>query len=47
MDSSLDQVVEAAKSANIHEFIEELPGKYETLVGEKVRVDQLRLILTF
>jgi ATP-binding cassette, subfamily B, bacterial len=28
-------IYDAAKLANIHEFIMELPQKYDTLVGEK------------
>jgi len=31
----LDDVIEAAKAAEIHDFIDELPGKYETTVGER------------
>jgi subfamily B ATP-binding cassette protein MsbA len=34
-DATDDQVVDAAKAANIHEFIEELPRGYETLCGER------------
>ena len=30
-----DQIYEAAKLANIHEFVSSLPDKYDTLVGEK------------
>ncbi|MDO8931474.1 MAG: ABC transporter ATP-binding protein/permease, partial [Rhodocyclaceae bacterium] len=30
-----DEVIAAAKSAHIHEFIESLPDKYETRVGER------------
>ena len=29
------EVIEAARAAHIHEFIETLPNKYETLVGER------------
>ena len=32
---SKEQVVEAAKRANIHEFIESLPHKYDTHVGDR------------
>ncbi len=34
-DASFDQVVEAAKAAEAHEFIEALPHGYETVVGER------------
>ncbi|MHA1744908.1 MAG: ABC transporter ATP-binding protein, partial [Promethearchaeota archaeon] len=34
-DATLDEVKAAAKSANIHDFIESLPDKYETIVGER------------
>jgi subfamily B ATP-binding cassette protein MsbA len=34
MDASDDDIMEAAKSANAHEFIEKLPQGYDTLVGE-------------
>jgi ATP-binding cassette, subfamily B, heavy metal transporter len=30
-----DEVLEAARSAHIHDFIESLPDKYETMVGER------------
>ena len=33
--ASDEEIVEAAKSANIHDFIKSLPDTYETLVGEK------------
>lgn len=33
--ASKKQVIEAAKKANIHEFIEEQPKKYDTLVGNR------------
>ncbi len=34
-DASCEEVFEAAKSAHIHNFIESLPDKYETTVGER------------
>lgn len=34
-DASMDEIVRAAKSARIHDFIESLPCGYETLVGER------------
>ncbi|MBL79661.1 MAG: metal ABC transporter permease [Nitrosomonadaceae bacterium] len=34
-EASREEVIEAAKSAHIHDFIESLPGKYETAVGER------------
>lgn len=33
--STREEVLEAARSAHIHEFIENLPEKYETTVGER------------
>ncbi len=33
-DASYDEVIEAAKIANCHEFIKKLPQGYETMVGE-------------
>jgi subfamily B ATP-binding cassette protein MsbA len=34
-DVSMDAIVSAAKSAHAHEFIESLPDKYDTIVGER------------
>lgn len=34
-DASMDEIIEAAKKANIHEFIMELPEGYDTFVGER------------
>jgi ATP-binding cassette, subfamily B, heavy metal transporter len=34
-DASPEEVIEAAKAAHIHEFIETLPDRYETRVGER------------
>ena len=34
-NASLDSVVEAAQIAGAHEFIERLPQKYSTLIGER------------
>jgi len=35
VDATRDEVIEACKRANIHDFIVNLPEKYETLVGER------------
>lgn len=35
VEASDEQVIQAAKHANIHGFVESLPDKYETYVGEK------------
>jgi subfamily B ATP-binding cassette protein MsbA len=34
-DASMDEVIEAAKAANAHDFIMELPSGYETEIGER------------
>jgi len=33
-DATHDEVIQAAKAARLHDFIESLPEKYETIVGE-------------
>jgi len=33
--ASMEEIVEAAKAANAHEFIERLPQGYETIIGER------------
>lgn len=35
MEASFEEIVQAAKNANIHDFIMSLPDQYETDVGEK------------
>lgn len=35
LDATDDEIVDAAKLANAHDFIEELPNGYETVVGER------------
>lgn len=34
-DADLDDVIEAARAANIHDFIDDLPDGYETRIGER------------
>ena len=34
-DATMDEIGDAAKKANIHDFIMELPDKYDTFVGER------------
>lgn len=34
-DATMDEIVDAAKKVNIHDFIMELPDKYDTFVGER------------
>ena len=34
-NATLDQIIEAAKQAHAHDFIEKLPNGYDTLVGER------------
>ena len=31
----MEEIIEAARKANIHEFIQELPDGYDTFVGER------------
>ena len=31
----MDEIIDAAKQANIHDFIQELPDGYDTFVGER------------
>ena len=35
MNATQDEIEEAAKMANAHDFIEDLPDKYNTVVGER------------
>lgn len=35
-DATMDEIVDAAKKANIHDFIMELPDKYDTLLEREV-----------
>ena len=35
LDASMEEIVEAAKSANAHDFISRLPHQYETVLGER------------
>lgn len=35
LDASYEEVIEAAKEANIHDFIMSLPENYDTIVGER------------
>lgn len=34
-DATMEEIIDAAKKANIHEFIQELPDGYDTFVGER------------
>ncbi|MFK2826029.1 ABC transporter ATP-binding protein [Bacillus sp. B190/17] len=34
-EASMEEIIEAARRAQIHETIAELPGKYETVIGQK------------
>lgn len=34
-EATMDEIVDAAQKANIHDFIMELPDKYDTFVGER------------
>jgi len=35
LDASMEEIVEAAKAANAHDFIMQLPNEYDTQVGER------------
>ncbi|MES2354802.1 MAG: ABC transporter ATP-binding protein/permease [Pseudomonadota bacterium] len=35
IDAHREEIIEAAKAAHIHDFIESLPQKYDTMVGER------------
>ncbi len=35
LDATHDEIIHAAKMANIHDFIDSLPDKYNTIVGER------------
>jgi ABC-type multidrug transport system fused ATPase/permease subunit len=35
LDATMDEIVEAAKAANAHEFVMALPQQYDTLLGER------------
>jgi len=35
MDATQDEIEQAAKMANAHDFIMQLPDRYETRVGER------------
>ena len=35
LDASDEEVIEAAKKANIHDYIMSLPNGYNTMVGER------------
>ena len=34
-DATMEEIIDAAKKANIHKFIQELPDGYDTFVGER------------
>ncbi len=34
-NANMDDIIQAAKNANAHEFIEKLPGGYDTMIGEQ------------
>jgi ATP-binding cassette subfamily C protein CydCD len=34
-DATLEEVIEAAKAAHLHDFIETLPDQYDTVIGER------------
>jgi len=34
-DATIEQIIHAARLAHAHEFVDELPGKYDTMIGER------------
>src|SRR5439155_4646477 len=34
-EASMDEIIEAAKAANAHDFVSRLPEGYQTMVGER------------
>ena len=34
-DATREEIIEAARAAHIHDFVESLPDKYDTIVGER------------
>ena len=44
-DATMEEIEDAAKKANIHDFIMELPDGYETFVGQKQRISIARVFL--
>ena len=35
LEATLEEIIEAAKNANVHEFVDSLPEKYDTSVGTR------------